>query len=155
MMRSTPSVEYVTATAASTSRDSPKMGANEPLRYRKKSPDTAEATASPQSDRPAEPQRARSTGRLRLHGRPGATGRSPQPQRSMGGLHGFPHDRHQGIVQLIEVGLVPERCAESLQGPGRVVLPPVETPVYEALDTATQRVEQRGYSQRGGHHCEL
>src|SRR5215211_2407490 len=72
----------------------------------------------------------------------------------MGGLHRLSHHPHQIVTQGIEVSFIPELGGEGLQGLCSVVLPPVEAAVHKPLHPTAQRVEQRRYQERGGHHSE-
>src|SRR5215203_1291007 len=78
-----------------------------------------------------------------------------QPQRDVGWLHSLPYHPHQVVAQGIQVRLVPELDREGFQGLSGVVLPSVEAPVYERLDTASQGVEQSGYQQGGDDYGQL
>src|SRR5215204_3268313 len=75
-----------------------------------------------------------------------------QPQRDVGGLHRLPYHAYQFAVQCLQIHLIPEFHGEALKRFSRVVLPPVETPIYERLDTPPHRAEKRRYQQRGGNY---
>jgi hypothetical protein len=79
----------------------------------------------------------------------------PQPQRRMSGLHRISHHGDQFLVQRPQIRILAQRGGEGGKGLGRVVLPAVEEPVHERLHRATQRVEQRGDSQRGSDGGDL
>src|SRR5215213_8766905 len=75
--------------------------------------------------------------------------------RDVGRLHRLPYHPYQLGVQRVEISLVSELGGEGFQGSSRVVLPPVEPAVDEALDTVSQGSEQRCYSQSRGYDREL
>ena len=77
-------------------------------------------------------------------------GRGPQPQRRLGRLHGLVDHGAQLGREGGQIDVVAEAGAERLDGPGRVVVSPVEAPVHRLLDAATSRLEHRGHGQGGG-----
>src|SRR5215213_8868830 len=78
-----------------------------------------------------------------------SAGIGSQPQRDVLRLHRLPDHTYQVIAQSVQVGLVSELGRESLQRLCCIILPPVEAPIYEALDVMPQGVEQRGDRQGG------
>src|ERR671910_3685538 len=62
-----------------------------------------------------------------------------QPQRGVGGLHRLRNHPYQIVAEGFQVNLVPQLLREGFQRLPRVILPPVEAPVYERLDAASQR----------------
>src|SRR5215204_7564354 len=78
-----------------------------------------------------------------------------QPQRDVLWLHRLPHDRYQLGIQTVKVRLVPEPGRETFQSLSSIVLPTVESPVYERLNAPSQRVEQCCYGEGGDHDGEL
>src|SRR5215207_2928964 len=65
----------------------------------------------------------------------------------MGRLHRLPNQRQQLGVQLLQIGLMAQPVGEGFERLGRIVLPSIETPVYDVLETPPQRLEESGYSQ--------
>src|SRR5215204_7416516 len=74
-----------------------------------------------------------------------------QPQRNVGWLHSLPYHTYQVLAQGVQVCLVAQLGREGFQGLPGIVLPPVETPVYERLYVPPQRGKYRRY-QKGGRH---
>src|SRR5215212_6047556 len=80
--------------------------------------------------------------------------RRPQPQRDVLGLHSLPYHRDQLTTQPVEVSLLAQSSGERPERPGRVVLAPVEAPVYKRLDAAAQRIEKPRHNEGRGDHSE-
>src|SRR4028118_1415846 len=88
-------------------------------------------------DAEVERRRARSLVRpLTLGGRLGA-----QPQRGVLGLHGAPGYPYQVCAQSFEIRLFSKPGVEGLKSLCGIILPAVETAVYESLYPSAQRVE--------------
>src|ERR671914_170080 len=75
-----------------------------------------------------------------------------QPQGDVCGLHSLPHHPYQVLAQGVEVRLLPELGGEPLKSLSCVILVAVEAAVYERLDAAPERAEQRGYCEGGGDY---
>src|SRR5215211_5315521 len=70
-------------------------------------------------------------------------------------LHCLPHHTHQVVIEGFQVRLVPELGREGFQGLPRVILPTVEAPVYEGLDSTSQGVEKCRYQECRCHYRQL
>jgi hypothetical protein len=67
-----------------------------------------------------------------------------QPQRDVDGLQRLLDNPRKIFVQGLQIRLFTKPGRELFQGLPRVVLASVEAAIYERLDTAPQRVEERG-----------
>src|SRR5829696_2346503 len=73
----------------------------------------------------------------------------------MGRLYRLLDHSQEFIRQVLEVHLVSQPAREAFQGLRGIVLLAIEATIDEGLYATTQRGEQGGYRQRGGHHGEL
>ena len=64
-----------------------------------------------------------------------------QPERDLGGLHRVSNHHHKIVAQSVQIRFVAYLSREGFEGLSRIVLPTVEAPIYERLDTVSQRGE--------------
>ena len=67
------------------------------------------------------------------------------------GLHRLANHCEHIAAQGVQISLLAQPGTEGGERLGRVVLPPVEAPIYEGLDAMPQRVEQGRYDERRGY----
>ena len=74
------------------------------------------------------------------------------PEAQAGGGDGLSDDRVELGLEGLELDLVPQSCRKGGQRPLAIVAGAVEAPVYDPLDAASERLEERGDDKRRGRH---